>query len=244
MDGDPGLRIITALDAPGPEEAAGLVRRLPVDNRRVKVGKELFTRAGPDMVRSLRDQGREVFLDLKFHDIPNTVAGACRGAAELGAWMVNVHASGGPRMLGAAREALEGYSPRPLLIAVTVLTSMDADDLRAVGVAESPEDQVLRLARLARAAGLDGVVASPREVALLRRELGPDFLLVTPGIRPSGTGEDDQRRAATPGQAIADGADYLVVGRPVTRADDPEAAWAGIRDEVGAALAARHTEGR
>ncbi|MFP4560330.1 MAG: orotidine-5'-phosphate decarboxylase [Thiohalorhabdus sp.] len=227
-------RVITALDAPDWARAQEILDRLPEENRRVKVGKQLFTRSGPRVVEELRERGREVFLDLKYHDIPNTVAGAVRAAAEIGAWMVNVHASGGPRMLEAAREAVEGPEDRPWLIAVTVLTSMDAGELRAVGVEGDPEAQVLRLARLAREAGLDGVVASPVEVPLLREELGPDFLLVTPGVRPAGAEADDQRRAATPGRTVADGADYLVVGRPLTRAEDPARAWSTLIAEMDA----------
>jgi orotidine-5'-phosphate decarboxylase len=227
-------RIITALDAPDWPAAERLMENLPAHNRRFKVGKQLFTREGPRTVSALREAGHEVFLDLKFHDIPNTVAGAVRAAADIGAWMVNVHASGGPRMMEAAREAVSGLSQRPWLIGVTVLTSMDAAEMRAVGIADDPEDQVLRLARLAKEAGMDGVVASPREVARLRTELGPDFLLVTPGVRPADAAADDQRRAATPGQAIADGSDYLVIGRPLTRAEDPETAWECITAEMAA----------
>lgn len=225
-------RIITALDAPTWEDAEVLLDRLPAANRRVKVGKQLFTREGPAAVAKLREAGREVFLDLKFHDIPNTVAGAVASAAGLGAWMVNVHASGGPRMLEAASEALAGFRERPWLIGVTVLTSMDAGELRAVGVSDDPEHQVRRLARLAHDAGLDGVVASPAEVPMLREELGSGFLLVTPGVRPAGSAGDDQRRTATPGQAVADGADYLVIGRPLTGAADPQAAWNAIGAEL------------
>ncbi|HKJ71126.1 MAG TPA: orotidine-5'-phosphate decarboxylase [Gammaproteobacteria bacterium] len=231
-------RIVTALDAPTWDAAEALVKRLPAANRRVKVGKQLFTRAGPAAVERLREAGREVFLDLKFHDIPNTVAGAVAAAADIGAWMVNVHASGGPRMMEAAREALADFRQRPWLIAVTVLTSMDAEELRAVGVADDPEAQVRRLARLAAEAGLDGVVASPREVPVLRQELGKEFLLVTPGVRPAGADAGDQRRIATPGQAVADGADYLVVGRPLTAAEDPAAAWQALGAELGEASGA------
>jgi len=230
-------RIITALDAPSWPAAEEMLQRLPVANRRVKVGKQLFTREGPHTVAALGEAGRDVFLDLKFHDIPNTVAGAVSAAADVGAWMVNVHASGGPRMMEAAREAVAERQQRPWLIGVTVLTSMDAEELHTVGVADTPEQQVLRLAHLAREAGLDGVVASPQEVPLLRSALGPDFLLVTPGVRPAGAGADDQRRAATPGQAVADGADYLVVGRPLTRADDPDAVWTTILDDMQAGAA-------
>ncbi|MFA9462346.1 orotidine-5'-phosphate decarboxylase [Thiohalorhabdus methylotrophus] len=228
-------RVITALDAEDWASASTLLERLPMENHRVKVGKQLFTRSGPCVVEELHARGSEVFLDLKFHDIPNTVAGAVQAAAELGVWMVNVHASGGPRMMEAARRAVEGGGSRPWLIAVTVLTSMDARELHSVGVAAEPEEQVLRLARLARESGMDGVVASPAEVPLLRRELGPDFLLVTPGVRPAGSGTDDQRRSATPGQAVADGSDYLVIGRPLTRAEDPRSAWEAIIREMSMA---------
>ncbi|HKJ87284.1 MAG TPA: orotidine-5'-phosphate decarboxylase, partial [Gammaproteobacteria bacterium] len=211
-------RIITALDAPDWDDARRILADLPEENRRVKVGKQLFTRSGPKVLEELRASGHDVFLDLKYHDIPNTVAGAVRAAADIGAWMVNVHAGGGPRMLEAAREALAGVTERPWLLGVTVLTSMDAEELRAVGVEAEPREQVLRLARLAFEAGLDGVVASPAEVPMLRSELGSDFLLVTPGVRPAGSERGDQRRAATPGEAVAHGADYLVIGRPLTQA--------------------------
>jgi orotidine-5'-phosphate decarboxylase len=169
-----------------------------------------------------------VFLDLKFHDIPNTVAGAVRAAANLGVWMVNVHASGGERMMVAARASLAGLSSPPLLIAVTVLTSMGAEDLAQVGVTIEPSRQVARLARLSRDAGMDGVVCSARECKLLRKQLGDDFVLVTPGIRPADARDDDQRRVLTPAQALASGSNYLVIGRPVTRSDDPCTTLAAI----------------
>ncbi len=227
---DPGPRIIVALDFADPEQALALAERLPAGHCRVKVGKELFTRGGPQLVRRLVDGGHAVFLDLKFHDIPNTVAGACRAAADLGVWMVNVHASGGPAMLAAAREALPPGGP--LLIAVTVLTSLDAAQLRAVGIDASPEAQVLRLAGLTRDAGLDGVVCSAREAPALRQAMGPGFCLVTPGVRPAGSARDDQQRVMTPADAIRAGADYLVVGRPVTKSDDPEGVLLTLMSDI------------
>jgi orotidine-5'-phosphate decarboxylase len=226
-------RIVVALDYPDAASACRVVARLSPELCRLKVGKELFVAAGPDFVRELVEQGYAVFLDLKFHDIPNTVAQACKAAARLGVWMVNVHASGGPRMLAAAREALEGAERRPLLIAVTVLTSMGPDELRAIGVDASPEQQVLRLARLTAEAGLDGVVCSALEAPALRQTLGPDFCLVTPGIRPSGSEAGDQTRVLTPIQALRAGADYLVIGRPITQATDPVATLQRISAEIG-----------
>jgi len=232
---DAGPRIIVALDFPDPDAALELAGRLPATRCRLKVGKELFTRGGPQLVRALVDGGHDVFLDLKFHDIPNTVAGACRAASDLGVWMVNVHAGGGPAMLAAAREALP--SSGPLLIAVTVLTSLDERQLQAVGVDASPEAQVLRLATLTRDAGLDGVVCSAREASLLRQAFGPGFCLVTPGVRPAGAQRDDQQRVMTPGDAIRAGADYLVVGRPVTKSDNPEGVLLTLESEISSVLA-------
>ncbi len=214
--------IIVALDFSTQDAALDFVRRIPADKCRVKVGFELFVAAGPGLIEKLHELGFEVFLDLKFNDIPNTVASVCRGAADLGVWMLNVHASGGRRMISAAREALDQAAHQPYLIAVTVLTSMDATDLGEVGIARSPEQQVLHLAGLASDAGADGVVCSAREAAALRQELGSDFLLVTPGIRPAGsTGSDDQRRVMTPAEAMTAGSDFLVIGRPITQADAP-----------------------
>ncbi len=225
-------RIIVALDFPEAASALALAERLDPALCRVKVGKELFTAAGPELVRALATRGFEIFLDLKFHDIPNTVAAACRAAAGLGVWMVNVHASGGRRMMEAAREALADVPQRPLLIAVTVLTSMSTEDLGEVGVADAPAVQVLRLARLARSCGLDGVVCSAQEAALLRAELGGAFRLVTPGIRPAGAEADDQRRVMTPAQALRAGATDLVIGRPITGASDPLVVLQGIQSEI------------
>ncbi|MCA1925002.1 MAG: orotidine-5'-phosphate decarboxylase [Thiobacillus sp.] len=222
-------KIIVALDFADVSAARALVSRLDPALCRLKVGKELFTVAGPDLVRELAGHGYEVFLDLKFHDIPNTVAAACRAAASLGVWMLNVHAAGGRRMMEAAREALAGLPHPPLLIAVTVLTSMSADDLGEVGVTGAPADQVLRLARLTQSCQLDGVVCSAQEAALLRASLGTDFRLVTPGIRPPGSADGDQRRVMTPVEALKAGATDLVIGRPITGALDPLAALQQIR---------------
>ncbi|MEW5786693.1 MAG: orotidine-5'-phosphate decarboxylase [Pseudomonadota bacterium] len=224
--------IIVALDYPDADSARAVVARLDPALCRLKVGKELFVAAGPDFVRDLVGRGYLVFLDLKFHDIPNTVAQACKAAARLGVWMVNVHASGGPRMLAAARQALEDLERRPLLIAVTVLTSMGPEELAAVGVSGATEEQVLRLARLTGQAGLDGVVCSALEAPALRRAMGPDFKLVTPGIRPAGSATGDQTRILTPLQALAAGADYLVIGRPITQAADPVEALKRISAEI------------
>lgn len=232
-----GSRVIVALDYPSADEAVGLVRRLPPGACRLKVGKELFVSAGPDLIRRLHDLGFEVFLDLKFHDIPNTVAQACAAAARLGVWMVNVHALGGGRMMRAAREALDGFARPPRLIAVTVLTSHDDGDLAELGiVGETAGSLAVRLAALTRDAGLDGVVCSAREAGAMRSAFGPGFDLVTPGIRPADAALDDQSRVAAPGSAIRNGASYLVIGRPITRAPDPVAALQAIRAEVREAL--------
>jgi orotidine-5'-phosphate decarboxylase len=230
--------VIVALDYANAAEATRLAERLDPAQCRLKVGKELFTAAGPALVTRLVRAGFEVFLDLKYHDIPNTVAAACRCAADLGVWMVNVHALGGRAMLESAREALSGAARRPLLVGVTVLTSMSASDLREVGIDAQPAQTVLRLARLVHGCGLDGVVCSAQEASALRERFAAPFKLVTPGIRPSGAVNDDQQRITTPTQAIAFGADYLVVGRPITRAPDPLAALAAINAEVASAIAA------
>lgn len=227
-------RIIVALDFSEAVPALALSARLDPARCRLKVGKELFTRAGPDLVRSLTTRGFQVFLDLKYHDIPHTVARACEAAADLGVWMMNVHASGGSRMMAAAREALAARPQPPLLVAVTVLTSLEADDLLALGLPGDPLAQVLRLAALAQAAGLDGAVCSPQEAPALRRAMGPAFRLVTPGIRPAGAEAQDQRRITTPAEALRLGADYLVIGRPITQAADPLAALAAIEAEIAA----------
>lgn len=229
-----GSRVIVALDYPDAKQAQAFVDRIEPGQCRLKVGKELFTRAGPRFVEDLVARGFDVFLDLKFHDIPNTVASACHAAADLGVWMVNVHALGGERMLQAAREGLSRGAHRPLLIAVTILTSMDAGDLAAVGLAGTPADNVARLASLAHRCELDGVVCSSLETAVLRARFGSDFLLVTPGIRPAGAAADDQRRVMTPLQAIENGSSYLVIGRPVTQADDPPGVLRTINSELTA----------
>lgn len=211
--------IVVALDFAGERETLQMLEQLDPALCRVKVGKELFTRSGPDLVRRITKAGHEVFLDLKFHDIPNTVAGAVSAAADLGVWMVNVHASGGRAMLQAAQRATEGTGT--LLTAVTVLTSLSAQDLAETGVADDPQAQVLRLAGLALDCGLDGLVCSAMELEPLRRAFGAGPVLVTPGIRPAGTDQGDQVRIATPAQALAMGSSYLVMGRPITRAADP-----------------------
>ncbi len=220
--------IIVALDFPSRDAALALASWLDPTQCRVKVGKELFTRCGPKVVDKLRSQGFEVFLDLKFHDIPHTTAMAVRAAAELGVWMVNVHCSGGLRMMAACREELDKVSgPHPLLIGVTVLTSMEQSDLAGIGLDIPPQAQVLRLAGLAAEAGLDGLVCSAQEASLLKAAQ-PQLQLVTPGIRPAGSAADDQKRILTPQQALAAGADYLVIGRPISQALDPAAALAAI----------------
>lgn len=224
--------LIIALDYPSLDAALCMADQLDPTRCRVKVGKELYTRSGPDVLEALHGRGFEVFLDLKFHDIPNTVAGAVQAAAEQGVWMVNVHASGGRRMMEAARERLDRQALSTRLIAVTVLTSMSAGDLAEVGVTLSPAEQVARLAGLAQQSGMDGVVCSAQEATALRDLCGEDFLKVTPGIRPASAAADDQRRVLTPGAAMAAGSTHLVVGRPVTQAVDPMAALAAIESEL------------
>jgi orotidine-5'-phosphate decarboxylase len=230
MSADP--KIIIALDYPDKSSAMSLVEQLDGNHCRLKIGKEMFTRLGPAFVDEVQQRGFDVFLDLKYHDIPNTVARACSAACDLGVWMLNVHASGGRRMMEAAREAVEGYSHRPKLIAVTMLTSMDQKDISEVGYTGTPEENVMRLAALTQSSGLDGVVCSPREVTAIRANLGSDFLLVTPGIRPAGSGGDDQRRTLTPAEALQAGSSYLVIGRPITAADEPMRALLTIESEI------------
>lgn len=225
-------RIIVALDFPEQPAALAMAARLDPALCRVKVGKELFTSAGPEVVHKLHAIGFEVFLDLKFHDIPNTVAGACRAAARLGVWMLDVHASGGVAMMKAAREAVGDAATRPLLIGVTILTSLAQDDLRGVGFSGSPDENAARLARLAEECGLDGVVCSALEAPRLRAIVAPSFKLVTPGIRPGGDDQADQARVVTPRDAVAAGSDYLVIGRPITGAPDPCARLRQINDEI------------
>ncbi|NNI58562.1 orotidine-5'-phosphate decarboxylase [Pasteurella multocida] len=215
-------KIIVALDYEKEEEALRLVDQIDPSLCRLKLGKEMFTTLGTKFVKALHDRNFDVFLDLKFHDIPNTVARAVRSAADLGVWMVDLHASGGLRMMEEAKKILEPYGKdAPLLISVTVLTSMEDLDLLQIGINASPMEQVIRLANLTQRAGLDGVVCSPQEVEILRANCGKDFKLITPGIRPIGSDFGDQRRVMTPAGAIQAGSDYLVIGRPITQADNP-----------------------
>jgi orotidine-5'-phosphate decarboxylase len=229
-------RLIVALDVPHEEKARELVQSLGDSVRFYKVGKELFTAVGPSIVRDLVASGKKVFLDLKFHDIPNTVAGAVRTAASLGVSLLTVHASGGSKMLKAAAEAAAQSPSRPTVLAVTVLTSLAAPDLAEIGVESEVEAQVLRLAGLALHAGCGGIVASAQEAVRLRRSFGAAFTLVTPGIRPAGAAAADQARVVTPADAIRAGATYLVVGRPITASDDPAAAANAITTQINQAL--------
>ncbi len=234
LNSDP--RVIAALDCDSMDAARRFADLVNPSTCRMKVGKELFTAVGPAVVEYLVGRNFDVFLDLKFHDIPNTVARACRTAASLGVWMINVHALGGRRMLEAAGEAIANSPRRPLVTAVTILTSLVREDLAEVGLHGEVSDHVVRLARLACDAGLDGVVCSSREVSLLRRELPSEFLLVTPGIRPEGFSRDDQKRVMTPAEAIQVGANYLVVGRPLTESQDPAATLSLINNAINASL--------
>ena len=225
-------KIIVALDYPAAVPALALASKLQPSLCRLKVGKELFTATGPALLEQLMKRGFEIFLDLKFHDIPNTAAQACKSAAALGVWMVNVHALGGRKMMEAASEAISNTAHRPKLIAVTVLTSMTQQDITELGIHTQTADLVLRLATLTRDSGLDGVVCSAQEAALLRRHCGADFCLVTPGIRAKDAKADDQTRTMTPRDALESGADYLVVGRPITQAADPLQALNNITKEI------------
>lgn len=229
-------KIIIALDYPSAAPALALADKLQPSLCRLKVGKELFTATGPALVEKLMNHGFEIFLDLKFHDIPNTTAQACKAAAGLGVWMVNVHALGGRKMLEAAREAIASSSRQPKLIAVTLLTSMAQDDLAGIGINATPAEMVLRLATMARETGLDGVVCSAQEATLVRKQCGTDFCLVTPGIRPAHASLDDQSRVMTPLAALKAGASYLVIGRPITQAADPLRALLDINKEIGTVL--------
>ncbi|MCK4086288.1 orotidine-5'-phosphate decarboxylase [Acinetobacter radioresistens] len=226
------MSIIVALDAKSQYDALKIADQLDPSLCRVKVGKELFTHEGPSIVKTLQNKGFEVFLDLKFHDIPNTTAQAVCAAADLGVWMVNVHASGGRKMMETCVERLKAGQYPTQLIAVTVLTSQTRDDLRDIGLDIEPFEQVKRLAKLTQESGLDGVVCSAQEAPLLRKELGQDFALVTPGIRPAGSSADDQKRIVTPKQAMLDGSTHLVIGRPITQSTDP----AGTLKEILASL--------
>lgn len=225
-------KVLVALDFANADEALNFVKTLKPDACRLKVGKELFAVAGPEFVKKLVEQGFDVFLDLKYHDIPNTVAKAVQAAARMGVWMVNVHALGGRKMMQAAKQAIEESENKPLLIAVTILTSMEQSDLNELGLPGTPRDNVLRLAKLAKVSGMDGIVCSAQEAADIRSELGEDFCLVTPGIRPAGSDVNDQKRIMTPADAIAAGSSYLVVGRPITQAEQPLA----VLDQINQSL--------
>ncbi|MBL4637730.1 MAG: orotidine-5'-phosphate decarboxylase [Proteobacteria bacterium] len=225
-------KIIVALDYSTADSALALTHQLDPQRCRLKIGKELFTRSGPAIVTRLVNDGFDIFLDLKYHDIPNTVAKACKAAADLGVWMVNVHALGGAAMMTAAREAVGQSTDRPALIAVTLLTSMDQTTFEQIGLQGSIGDTVLRLAKLADDSGLDGVVCSAQEATRLRTQHGNDFQLVTPGIRPANSEQGDQHRTMTPAEAIAAGSSYLVIGRPITAAADPMLALAGIEQSL------------
>ncbi|CAH8195128.1 orotidine-5'-phosphate decarboxylase [Vibrio aestuarianus] len=226
-------KVIVALDYDRQDEALAFVDKIDPNSCRLKVGKEMFTLFGPDFVRELHKRGFSVFLDLKFHDIPNTCSKAVRAAAELGVWMVNVHASGGERMMTASREILEPYgNDKPLLIAVTVLTSMEQSDLRGIGIDTTPQEHVMRLASLTKNSGLDGVVCSAQEATVLKGSFGHDFKLITPGIRPVGAEVGDQKRIMKPYEAIKAGSDYLVIGRPITQSVQPDAVLKAINESL------------
>tara|TARA_Y100001960_G_scaffold140780_1_gene149032 strand:- start:1300 stop:2004 length:705 start_codon:yes stop_codon:yes gene_type:complete len=226
-------KVIVALDYDNQTDALAFVDRIDPNSCRLKVGKEMFTLFGPDFVKELHKRGFSVFLDLKFHDIPNTCSKAVRAAAELGVWMVNVHASGGERMMTASREIIEPYGKdRPLLIGVTVLTSMEQQDLAGIGLDVAPQEQVVKLASLTKNSGLDGVVCSAQEASMLKQELGQSFKLVTPGIRPVGADVGDQKRIMTPTKAIESGSDYLVIGRPITQAKNPAEVLTSINNDL------------
>ena len=226
-------KVIVALDYDNQTDALAFVDRIDPNSCRLKVGKEMFTLFGPDFVKELHKRGFSVFLDLKFHDIPNTCSKAVRAAAELGVWMGNVHASGGERMMTASREIIEPYGKdRPLLIGVTVLTSMEQQDLAGIGLDVAPQEQVVKLASLTKNSGLDGVVCSAQEASMLKQELGQSFKLVTPGIRPVGADVGDQKRIMTPTKAIESGSDYLVIGRPITQAKNPAEVLTSINNDL------------
>lgn len=224
--------IFVALDVSEASEALKLVKKLKHTNAGFKIGKQLFTSAGPDIVKAVVDTGKKVFLDLKFHDIPATVARASSAAASLGVYMINVHASGGFEMMQKTREQLNSMNNPPMVVAVTVLTSMNENDLKDIGVYNKPSEQVVNLAKLAEKSGMDGVVASPLEVSLIRENTSSDFQIVTPGIRPEFSMKNDQKRTATPLQAVKNGSNFLVIGRPVRLADNPAAAYEKIIGEI------------
>ena len=226
-------KVIVALDYAKEQDALAFVEQIEPKSCHLKIGKEMFTHFGPKFVRRLQQSGHSIFLDLKFHDIPNTCAHAVAAAADLGVWMVNVHASGGRRMMEASRNILEPYGQdKPLLIGVTVLTSMDQADLFEIGIQCSPKEHVMNLAGLAQQSGLDGVVCSAQEAMALKETLGQDFRLVTPGIRPAGSALGDQRRTMTPFEAVKAGSDYLVIGRPITQSEDPVQMLANINTSL------------
>ncbi|HEY9017551.1 orotidine-5'-phosphate decarboxylase [Thiomicrospira sp.] len=225
-------RVIVALDFANQADVFKLVDQLDPSQCKLKVGKELFAIAGPGLVEKLVDRGFDVFLDLKYHDIPNTVAMACKAAAKMGVWMVNVHALGGPNMITAAKEAILSVDHQPILTAVTILTSFDSAQLSAIGLSGSIQDNVLRLAKLAQNSGADGVVCSAQEATELRKHVSKDFCLVTPGIRPAGSNTDDQKRIMTPIEAVQAGSDYLVIGRPITQSADPLASLLAINQSL------------
>jgi len=226
-------KVVVALDFDKKQDALSFVDRIQPSDARLKVGKEMFTYFGPEFVKQLTGKGFDVFLDLKFHDIPNTVAKAVTAAADLGVWMVNVHASGGSQMMSKAKLALDNYgNDAPLLIAVTVLTSMGQEDLNGLGINKTPAEQVKFLANLTKQSGLDGVVCSAWEAEQLKSELGKEFKLITPGIRPAGASQDDQQRIMTPKQAIDVGVDYLVIGRPITKALNPQLVLEQINQSI------------
>lgn len=228
-------KIIVALDYANKNEALEFISKVTPELCKLKVGKEMFTRLGPDFVRLLVNKNFDVFLDLKFHDIPNTVAKACVAAADLGVWMINLHASGGRKMMENTVEYLSDFGKdKPLLTAVTVLTSTDKADFVELGYTNSIEEQVLRLATLAKESGVDGVVCSSQEAACLKQSLGKEFVLVTPGIRPAGSSQDDQSRIMTPEQALANGSHYLVIGRPITQSADPLHSLIAINQSIQA----------
>jgi len=234
---NPLERLIVALDVDSEERALNLVDELKAIVKIFKVGSELFTSAGPEIIEKILAQGSSIFLDLKFHDIPNTVAKAARAAARLGVSIFNVHALGGYEMMKTTMEAVNDEAKilridRPKVLAVTILTSMDEEKLKTIGIDEDVETQVLRLANLAKDAGLDGVIASPREIKLIRKNFGKDFVIITPGVRPAWASSDDQRRIAAPREAIRDGADHIVVGRPIIEAKDPTEAARRILEEI------------
>lgn len=225
-------RVIVALDFANQADVFRLVDQLDPTQCKLKVGKELFAIAGPGLVEQLVSRGFDVFLDLKYHDIPNTVAMACKAAANMGVWMVNVHALGGPNMIAAAKEAILSADHQPILTAVTILTSFDPAQLNAIGLSGSIQDNVVRLAKLAQNSGADGVVCSAQEATELRKHVSKDFCLVTPGIRPAGAKTDDQKRIMTPVEAVQAGSDYLVIGRPITQSPDPLASLLAINQSL------------